>query len=36
MLGIWRNLWSDSRDLARHALGFMRGQLHAVETIGQQ
>jgi D-psicose/D-tagatose/L-ribulose 3-epimerase len=36
MLGIWRNLWSDSHDLARHALGFMRGQLHAVETIGQQ
>jgi D-psicose/D-tagatose/L-ribulose 3-epimerase len=36
MLGIWRNLWSDSRDLAEHALGFMRSQTHAVETIGQQ
>lgn len=32
-LGIWRNLWDDSRDLARHAHAFMAGQLRAVETI---
>jgi D-psicose/D-tagatose/L-ribulose 3-epimerase len=36
MLGIWRDLWTDSRDLAEHALAFMRGQLRAVETIRQQ
>lgn len=32
-LGIWRNLWDDSRDLARHAHEFMSGQLRSVETI---
>ena len=25
MLGVWRNLWSDGYDLARHAKAFMRG-----------
>lgn len=29
MLGVWRNLWSDSYDLARHAKAFMEAQLHA-------
>jgi D-psicose/D-tagatose/L-ribulose 3-epimerase len=28
-LAIWRNLWSDGEDLARHAHAFMRGQLDA-------
>jgi D-psicose/D-tagatose/L-ribulose 3-epimerase len=28
-LAIWRNLWSDGEDLARHALSFMRNQLDA-------
>ncbi|GAB3127232.1 sugar phosphate isomerase/epimerase [Glaciibacter psychrotolerans] len=32
-LGIWRNLWQDSDDLAAHANRFIRDQLHAVETI---
>ena len=26
MLGVWRNLWSDSYDLARHAKAFMEAQ----------
>ena len=34
MLGVWRNLWSDGYDLARHAKAFMEAQLvsaaHAV------
>jgi D-psicose/D-tagatose/L-ribulose 3-epimerase len=34
MLGVWRNLWSDGYDLARHAKAFMQAQLvsaaHAV------
>ncbi|HEV7849611.1 MAG TPA: sugar phosphate isomerase/epimerase [Mycetocola sp.] len=34
MLGIWRNLWDDSDDLAAHANQFIRGQLRAVESIG--
>ncbi|SEB47187.1 D-tagatose 3-epimerase [Paramicrobacterium humi] len=32
-LGIWRNLWQDGADLAAHANAFIRGHLHAVETI---
>jgi hypothetical protein len=26
MLGVWRNIWSDSHDLARHAKAFMEAQ----------
>jgi D-psicose/D-tagatose/L-ribulose 3-epimerase len=33
MLGIWRNLWDDSDDLAAHANSFIRGKIRAVETI---
>lgn len=33
MLGIWRNLWSDSEDLGAHANSYIRGQIRAVETI---
>jgi len=29
MLGIWRNLWEDSADLARHAKGFIEHRLKA-------
>jgi len=32
-LGIWRNLWEDSHDLAAHANRFIRDGLHAVRTI---
>lgn len=32
-LGIWRNLWQDSDDLAAHANRFIRDGLHAVRTI---
>ena len=32
-LGIWRNLWHDSDDLAAHANGFIRQQLRAVQSI---
>lgn len=32
-LGIWRNLWQDSADLAAHANRFIRDSLRAVETI---
>ncbi|SJN40098.1 D-tagatose 3-epimerase [Microbacterium esteraromaticum] len=32
-LGIWRNLWEDSDDLAAHANRFIRDGLHAVRTI---
>lgn len=32
-LGIWRNLWKDSDDLAAHANRFIRDGLHAVGTI---
>lgn len=32
-LGIWRNLWEDSADLAAHANRFIRDHLRAVETI---
>ncbi len=31
MLGVWRNLWSDSEDLARHAKSFMEAQLVAAK-----
>jgi D-psicose/D-tagatose/L-ribulose 3-epimerase len=32
-LGIWRNLWSDSEDLAAHANRFIRDHIAAVRTI---
>lgn len=32
-LGIWRNLWQDSDDLAAHANRYIRDALHAVDTI---
>ncbi len=32
-LGIWRNLWDDSDDLAAHACRFIRDGLHAVASI---
>lgn len=32
-LCVWRNLWSDSADLAQHARGFIDGQLRAVESM---
>jgi D-psicose/D-tagatose/L-ribulose 3-epimerase len=32
-LGIWRNLWQDSDDLAAHANTFIRNQLKAVQSI---
>lgn len=35
-LAIWRNLWDDGPDLARHANAFIRGQLRCVETIAVQ
>ncbi|PWJ27427.1 D-tagatose 3-epimerase [Branchiibius hedensis] len=31
-LAIWRNLWDDGDDLARHALGYMRQGMHAAYT----
>lgn len=31
MLGVWRNLWSDGYDLARHAKAFMEAQLTAAK-----
>jgi D-psicose/D-tagatose/L-ribulose 3-epimerase len=38
MLGVWRNIWSDSHDLARHAKAFMEAQrlsaAHAVVAGG--
>jgi D-psicose/D-tagatose/L-ribulose 3-epimerase len=34
MLGIWRNLWSDSEDLAAHANSFIRNQVTSVASIG--
>jgi D-psicose/D-tagatose/L-ribulose 3-epimerase len=33
MLGIWRNLWSDSEDLAGHANSFIRNQIRSVASI---
>lgn len=32
-LGIWRNLWEDSDDLAAHANRYIRDAMHAVATI---
>jgi D-psicose/D-tagatose/L-ribulose 3-epimerase len=32
MLGIWRNLWSDSDELGAHANAFIRGRLTAVAS----
>ena len=32
MLGVWRNLWSDGQDLARHAKAFIEAQLVAAEA----
>lgn len=32
-LGIWRDLWQDSADLAAHANRFIRDRIRAVETI---
>lgn len=31
-LGVWRDLWDDSDDLAAHANAFIRGRIRAVET----
>jgi D-psicose/D-tagatose/L-ribulose 3-epimerase len=33
MLGIWRNLWDDSKDLSEHAFHFIQGKRRAAETI---
>lgn len=32
-LSIWRNLWKDGADLAKHANAYIRGKRRAVETI---
>ena len=36
ILGIWRNLWQDSRDLAEHALMYTRAQLKAAHEAQKQ
>jgi D-psicose/D-tagatose/L-ribulose 3-epimerase len=36
ILGIWRNLWEDSRDLAEHALMYTRAQLKAAHEAHKQ
>jgi D-psicose/D-tagatose/L-ribulose 3-epimerase len=36
ILGIWRNLWEDSRDLAEHALMYTRAQLKAAREVQKQ
>jgi D-psicose/D-tagatose/L-ribulose 3-epimerase len=36
ILGIWRNLWEDSRDLAEHALMYTRAQLKAAREAAKQ
>ncbi|RFB79040.1 sugar phosphate isomerase/epimerase family protein [Methylovirgula sp. 4M-Z18] len=36
ILGIWRNLWEDSRDLAEHALMYTRAQLKAAQEAHKQ
>ena len=36
ILGIWRNLWEDSHDLAAHALMYTRAQLKAAEEAQKQ
>jgi D-psicose/D-tagatose/L-ribulose 3-epimerase len=33
MLGIWRNLWDDSDDLAAHANSFIRNEIRSVASI---
>ncbi len=33
MLGIWRNLWSDSDELGAHANSFIRGKLTAMASL---
>ncbi len=35
MLGIWRNLWSDSDELGAHANAFIRDKLVAMASIAQ-
>ncbi len=36
ILGIWRNLWEDSGDLASHALMYTRAQLKAAQEVQRQ
>ena len=36
ILGIWRNLWEDSHDLASHALMYTRAQLKAAQEARKQ
>jgi D-psicose/D-tagatose/L-ribulose 3-epimerase len=36
ILGIWRNLWEDSRDLASHALMYTKAQLKAAQEAQKQ
>ena len=36
ILGIWRNLWEDSHDLASHALMYTRAQLKAAQEAQKQ
>jgi D-psicose/D-tagatose/L-ribulose 3-epimerase len=36
ILGIWRNLWEDSRDLAGHALMYTKAQLKAAQEAQRQ
>jgi hypothetical protein len=36
ILGSWRNLWEDSRDLAEHALLYTRAQLKAAREAQKQ
>ena len=36
ILGIWRNLWEDSEDLATHALQYTRAQLKAAQEAQKQ
>lgn len=36
ILGIWRNLWEDSHDLAAHALMYTRAQLKAAQEAQKQ
>lgn len=36
ILGVWRNLWEDSRDLASHALMYTRAQLKSAHEAQKQ
>ncbi|MCW6508116.1 sugar phosphate isomerase/epimerase family protein [Lichenifustis flavocetrariae] len=36
ILGIWRNLWEDSHDLASHALMYTKAQLKAAQEASKQ